>query len=395
MAKVTFDGVNRLIIVDPGITELDVKIDIYSDWKEWMLLADNAKYPLALRVVGGDPVSESKNLGSTYFLLNGWRIRPQEAEHRLIIQGNLYTDPAGSSPVIRTLGNYSVIVEYSVSNIVDSSIQSLPTLEFSSYNNGVTIKPSSPYSGTTFPVGTLQQPVNNLTDALAIANERGLSKFFVLEDITIATGDYSGKIFEAPVIGTGITIQAGANVSACRFENATISGQLDGDAHIHKCIIQTATTYQGGFIEECALIGELVLEGSDPVYLVRCVDADPGSDVPSLNLTNFTGSLSVREYFGGLSIKNKTTSDTVAIDLVTGRLIVEPTVTAGTIRVRGIGTLQNNSTGTAVVDSESLISVTSVSAAVWDRLLTSMSVAGSAGARLKKVLTTGQFVALR
>ena len=55
MAKVTFDGPNKLIIVNPGIVELDVQVDIYSDWKEWAATGDNLKYPPALRTIGGDP----------------------------------------------------------------------------------------------------------------------------------------------------------------------------------------------------------------------------------------------------------------------------------------------------------------------------------------------------
>lgn len=125
MALVTFDGSNKLIIVDPGVTELDVKVDLYSDWKEWSLLSDNLKYEPAFRAVGGDPISDTRNLGATFFLINGWRIRPDEADHRLIITGNLFTDPAGFSPVVSTLGNFSVIVEYSVSNLVDATVSNI------------------------------------------------------------------------------------------------------------------------------------------------------------------------------------------------------------------------------------------------------------------------------
>ena len=120
MAYVTFDGPNSLIIVDPGITELDVQIDLYSDWKEWSLLSDNLKFQPAFRSVGGDPISDTRNLGATFFLINGWRIRPDEVDHRLTITGNLFTDPAGFSPVVPTLGDFNVIVEYSTSNLIDT-----------------------------------------------------------------------------------------------------------------------------------------------------------------------------------------------------------------------------------------------------------------------------------
>lgn len=120
MAKVTFDGENKLIIVDNLITELDVRVDIYSDWKEWLLIGDNIKFSQALSAIGGDPIATGVYVGTTYFLENGWRIRPYEGTHQLTIVGNLYTRESGQSPVIPTLGNYNVLVNMFRSNLVDT-----------------------------------------------------------------------------------------------------------------------------------------------------------------------------------------------------------------------------------------------------------------------------------
>jgi len=119
MAKVTFNGVTRLIQVNAGITALDVKIDLYSDYKEWLLLGTNLQYPIAMRAVGGDPTTAGKQLGSTFFLTSGWRIRPDEADHRLIVTGNLYTEE-GDSPFLATLGPYTVAITSEVSNLTDT-----------------------------------------------------------------------------------------------------------------------------------------------------------------------------------------------------------------------------------------------------------------------------------
>ena len=114
----TFDGTNKLIILSPGTTVLSVQ-DMYSRWVDWLSLSDNSKYLPAFRTVGGDIISDTSNVGITYFITNGWKIRPHEANHRLQVSGNLYTDPAGESPFTNTLGNYNVLIELSVSNIVD------------------------------------------------------------------------------------------------------------------------------------------------------------------------------------------------------------------------------------------------------------------------------------
>lgn len=72
--NVTFDGIKKQIIVNPGVTSLSVKKDIYSDWKEWVKLHDNLKYLQAIRTIGGDSVGGGQYAGDMYFLMNGWQV---------------------------------------------------------------------------------------------------------------------------------------------------------------------------------------------------------------------------------------------------------------------------------------------------------------------------------
>lgn len=115
--KVTFSGDEKIIYVNYGETVLDVKADVYSPWKEWVLSHenDNAKYEPAMRSVGGDPTVGGQFLGATFFLTNGWRMKTWEGDHRLSLIGNLYTDE-GQPPFIPTEG-YSILIESQVSNL--------------------------------------------------------------------------------------------------------------------------------------------------------------------------------------------------------------------------------------------------------------------------------------
>lgn len=114
MAQFTFDGPNKLIIgaYTPVSSEFtaDAAIDLYSDWKEWAVLDDNSKYAQALSTVGGEQIGVGVYTGSYFFLENGWKIRPIEQDHRLIVSGNLYTSD-GTSPFVATLGSYNVLME--------------------------------------------------------------------------------------------------------------------------------------------------------------------------------------------------------------------------------------------------------------------------------------------
>lgn len=93
--KVTFDGENRLIIINDGITSIDVQTDIYSNWKEWISLEENTKYTQALSTVGGEPTVAGQRLDVTYFLINGWKIKPYSGTYNLNIVGNIFDIDGG------------------------------------------------------------------------------------------------------------------------------------------------------------------------------------------------------------------------------------------------------------------------------------------------------------
>lgn len=110
----TFDGPNKLIILDTGTVSFTAT-DLYSRWKDWVLLSDNAKYEQAIRAIGNETISANNNTPAFFFLLNGWRIRPQEADHTLIVDGNLIVEGGLDDPFVQTLGNFNVQIQQNVS----------------------------------------------------------------------------------------------------------------------------------------------------------------------------------------------------------------------------------------------------------------------------------------
>lgn len=116
--KVTFDGDNLLIIVNQGVTSLDVGDDVYSAWKRWVI-ASGAKYPQAFSVVGGDPLGGGRRAGVYIFLNNtkGWRLRPYEGDHNLTVTGNLYPLDPDTAFINSTLGNYTVSIRLETSSL--------------------------------------------------------------------------------------------------------------------------------------------------------------------------------------------------------------------------------------------------------------------------------------
>lgn len=110
--SVTFDGINKLIIINANESSINIKEDVYSSWKEWVSLRDNAKFLPAIRTTGGDPIGGGQFTGDVYFLINGWRII---VDHSCNIDGVIYSDDY-PSPFVQVSGTQ--IVTNKVSSLV-------------------------------------------------------------------------------------------------------------------------------------------------------------------------------------------------------------------------------------------------------------------------------------
>ncbi len=109
MADVTFNGTTKIIAVNNGITSLSAS-DLYAWWKEWVL-DDNANFPPAMQAIGGDPIGDGLFTGTTFFVLNGWLIRPYAGNHTLTISGNLFGED-GAEIITPVLGSYTVGIQF-------------------------------------------------------------------------------------------------------------------------------------------------------------------------------------------------------------------------------------------------------------------------------------------
>lgn len=170
-----FDGTNKLIILGAGTTDLVVKPDIYSAWKDWAAQGDNSKYLPAISAIGGDTISDTMSLGTTYFLENGWKIRPFEGNHFLTISGNLFTRD-GSSPFVSTIGNYNVTINMARSNLIDTVVTSGGSggsSDTSAIASAVWNKQISQIS-TPNSIGELIKELDNKADTIAAITAAGL-----------------------------------------------------------------------------------------------------------------------------------------------------------------------------------------------------------------------------
>jgi hypothetical protein len=91
----------------------------------------------------------------TIEIINGYTVEFEDGQYTVNCVGANH-----NLSDVKVANQVSLIVNNAAGLISNSAI------EYSSFNGGVSVNPLSPYSGTAFPTGTPQAPVNNLADAL-------------------------------------------------------------------------------------------------------------------------------------------------------------------------------------------------------------------------------------
>ena len=113
--KLTYDTTNKLFILNAGVVSLDAKVDLYSDVKEdWLSDSSLTKFKFPMQAIGGQSIGGGQTISPYITLLYGWKIRPQEANHTLVIVGNIITSDA-SSPFVPTVGAFNAVIYSQVS----------------------------------------------------------------------------------------------------------------------------------------------------------------------------------------------------------------------------------------------------------------------------------------
>lgn len=301
-------------------------------------------------------------------IANDWTIGDSYTIHN-IIQKNLTggnqvaVDSAGSpiSPVYPTAFTQVILTASS-----SATLQSQEQLEAGLFLGGVALDVINGVSGTGaaangFPIGTRQAPSNNITDAHTILMARGLNQMFVLESVTLASEDLSHghKFIGDSPAKVVITIDPSTNVTDCEFIDCTIQGTLDGSNILRQCIILdlTVTAGSGDFFQECALNGTITLVSGTLVNFWNCNSNVAGGGIgqyPTINLGGSAGcDIVFRKYNGGIQLTNCTAAIDASLDVPSGRVVFDSTVTNGNYTVRGSGCeIEHTQSGTEIVSDK-------------------------------------------
>jgi hypothetical protein len=248
----------------------------------------------------------------------------------------------------------------SVQTANSAGLQDAESLQAASFGGHVTIDVVGGIPGTVFPIGTEQTPVNNMIDAHAIAEARGIHQFLVRESLTLTGVSLAdGYTFYADKLGTTLTVDPSCDLTNASFKNISVTGVLtSGGNRFESCEVYDLTSH-GEFVN-CGFMGTLTLNGmlDELTQMVSChsdvAGGGPGQ-FANIDMGGVGNDLIIRGYVGGLGIVNMNTATSdVSLDFHSGRLTLDSTVVDGTITVRGLCDVVDNSTGTAVVENKTI-----------------------------------------
>lgn len=114
----TFDGPNMIITLNAG-QPVQNGIRVYSEWKEWVRLSDNAKFlPAFGESVGGNLTNPPESIAAYVFQRNdlGWRIKPPEEDGDILLTGDYFPFDPNTTMFLGTTGNFNTSIRQLVSS---------------------------------------------------------------------------------------------------------------------------------------------------------------------------------------------------------------------------------------------------------------------------------------
>jgi len=377
MATLTFDPVAKLMTVDAPDTEITIQElhNLCVDYEDELV---NLATDRIVSSAGKEPLGGGVSVGITLTLINDWQLAFEARSGPTYIQcqvsgGNLVADNVNGA--IYPTAFTQVLITASSS----ATTSDLEAIQYGSYSNGVWIDVAGT-SGTSYPIGTPETPVNNLDDAHTIAEEKGFTNFYFTSDYTFdnTVSLLDGYKFhgQSPQITT-FTFESGCVLVECEFFDAELTGDETGIVGFHNCLIYNLGSV--GLVpssvdviaKNCFFKGTVSLP-SNYSGVMTAVDCwalpNGGGDPPVIDMGNSTASVQARNWSGLLTFENSTNATDIRVFLASGGVILDSSVTAGDFLISGNGTLTDNSTSVTELHIDGLVNKELITQSTWDRV---------------------------
>jgi hypothetical protein len=221
--------------------------------------------------------------------------------------------------------------------------------------------------------GTVENPVDSLTDALVLAASLNVSRFQVTPDSTLTLDDsVAGMNFS----GMGWTLVLGnQNCSGAIFTGARVSGTCTSDGthvHFHDCFMG-ACTLPAGHMLRCALEDKITISEAGDYFWDNCYSGVAGINTPFVDFGAALGNsqLNMRHYSGGIEVENIGAAGTDNMSLEGfGQIILNANCAGGIIAIRGNFTVTDNASGVVTLSDDARYDVGQINDEVVDVIRT-------------------------
>lgn len=213
---------------------------------------------------------------------------------------------------------------------------------------------------------TVTNRANDFDNAQTVADSVGLTRIVVTNNNSITlSAALEGYEVYGPLADINFNGQNVGGTLFIHFRN--ISGTALSTAsriEYELCDIIALTTHSAAF-RQCGFFGTLTLGEASDYFLIDCCSEVAGTGAPTLDMgAAIAGSnVSFRRWSGGLTINNMAAGDVVSLDLVSGGTITI-NGTGGTVAVRGLCNITDNSGGAVTIIQLSAINMDKINAEV-------------------------------
>jgi len=240
-----------------------------------------------------------------------------------------------------------------------ATILNQTALETSLFGGIVYVDPVGGTAGTVFPVGTVETPALTLSDAKTIASTRGITHIKFTDDYTFASSDVLDALTISGTSSNAVTftLTAGVSTENTIFQDASMNGTCGGYTIMQRCEIYDVSNYHGWMHACIHRIGTLTLSGDSnklALLLSPYSGVVTGEPQPWIDFNGAGAGLIIRAYSGPIRLKNKTGGAGICLDFISGKLILDSTITYGHFPIRGTVFVVDNKSGTATVEEEAI-----------------------------------------
>jgi hypothetical protein len=291
-------------------------------------------------------------------IINGYTVTFEDGQYAVNLQG-----------ANTNVGDVVNLNQVSVRSSNSAGLVTSAGIEAIEYNGKVYIDVLNGENGTIYPIGTLRRPVNNMSDAVFIANNRGFNGIYVLNNMNFdSDADIDEFIIEGDSsITTKIGVNDTASVSGCTILHCDITGVLSKNTILNYCRVGDLT-YFDGEIRNCGLYGNIYLQEQSDIgsaLFINCYTSDKDR-LPIIDMGNSGQDLCMPNYAGYINIQNLSSiSEEIDISLNAGLVVLDSTISAGQVTINGNGQVINNSTGSTIVNTSGLLSKSDIVAETW------------------------------